>query len=182
MGLLSYWLKRVVGTRTRRYPIKRNKSGLTARQQCFRCFDADLRPAQAARIAGVSARTARRYRCDWAKLPGKFTGRYKLAKQIRKKVKGFKETTIETLARELRVTEQHVRERLEKPWAVHQLLRGKWAEMDNAEEEIASEAELRLQNALELIHLFEINVPDNKITEALDRVRAEHEAQTQDNE
>ncbi|MFC2000271.1 hypothetical protein ACFLXE_05890, partial [Chloroflexota bacterium] len=90
---------------------------------------------------------------------------------------GFKETTIETLARELRMTEGQVLERLQKPWALHQLLRGKWAEMEEAEEEIASEAELRLQNALELLYLFEIDVPDDKIAEALERVRVEYKTE-----
>ena len=66
-------IKRLLLRKGRKYPIKRKgKYGLnfkSARQRCFLFFDRGMTPAEAAEMAGVSPRTARRYKADWEKLP-----------------------------------------------------------------------------------------------------------------
>ena len=53
----------------RKYPIKRNEQGLSARQQCFQLFDQGNLPAGVAPSVKVSKLTARRYFADWKKQP-----------------------------------------------------------------------------------------------------------------
>ena len=177
---LNYHAKRLAGRPTRRYPIRPvSKEGFrfkSARQACFRFFDAGLTPAQAARVAGVSARTARRYRCDWRKLPEKLGPKYRDMKAFHVKVPGFRQTAVEFLAKQLRMPEQRIWERLQKPWALRQLLLGQWAEVEEAEEAIASEVELRLTAGVQIARLMEMGgVPLRELIATLKALHGKYE-------
>ena len=62
-------LRKVMKRKRRKYPIRRDESGRSARQRCFLGFRKVMTLAQAARDAGVTSRTARRYYADFKKSP-----------------------------------------------------------------------------------------------------------------
>lgn len=140
-------------SKRRRYPIKRDEHGRSARQRAFEAFDHGKRPSEVARLVGVSPRTAYRYFADWKKLPKNLDLRYRMMKTIRKDSQEFSKETVESLSAYLEMSEEEVRERLEKPWGLKHLLMGKW--VDLRQEREAGEAEARLQAALALINLIE---------------------------
>ncbi len=111
--------------RRRKYPIKRDKYGRTARQQAFALFDSGKRPAEVAPLVGISTRTARRYFADWKKRREDLEFWYETAKtELRNDSSA--DLFVKTLADGLGVSEQEVKERLQKPWAIKQLVTGKW--------------------------------------------------------
>jgi len=99
----------------------------------------------------------------------------KVMKALHRKVPGFRQTAVELLAKQLRMPEQRIWERLQKPWALRQLLLGEWVEIEEAEEAVEAEVEARLRNALELNYLLGLGVPIRRVTETLSRVRDEYE-------
>lgn len=140
-------------TKSRKYPIKRDEYGRTARQRAFAAFQEGKRPAEVSRMAGIRLSTACRYFADWKKLPANVDIRYKLLKVMRKSDGEFSEKTIRMLATNLGMPEEEVIDRLHKPWGLKQLLMGEWP--NYAREERQSERERRLQAALNLINFIE---------------------------
>ncbi|MFC1968314.1 hypothetical protein ACFLVX_02845 [Chloroflexota bacterium] len=139
--------------KSRKYPIKRDESGASARQRAFEDFDQGKMPAEVAPRVGISPRTARRYFADWKKLPSDLEFKYQNAKALRKSNREFFEETIDGLGAYLDMTGEEVVERLEKPWGLKQLLMGKWP--DRQGEKAKSRAEARLKMALKLIYVME---------------------------
>lgn len=158
--------------KTRKYPIKRDSYGRSARQRAFDAFENGKTAAEVAVMVPISARTARRYFADWKKkLPGNLEVRYRLAKAVRKSSREFSEETIESLGAHLGMSEEEVAERLQKPWGLKQLLMGRWP--NRRQERAQSEAEVRLRAALNLINLLESGgVPPETILEQLLRMKA----------
>jgi AraC-like DNA-binding protein len=78
----------------RKYPIKRDESGKSARCRAFDAFDRGLRPAQVIREVGISLRTACRYFADWKKHRPRLEPRYRFAKRLLKNHPEFSEGTI----------------------------------------------------------------------------------------
>ena len=66
----------------RKYPIKRNEFGESARRRAFDCFDRGLRPAQVANEVGISPRTACRYFADWKRHRPKLDARYHFFQRV----------------------------------------------------------------------------------------------------
>jgi len=53
----------------RKYPIKKDEYGRSARKRAFAAFNSGARPADVASEVGISLQTACRYFSDWKKLP-----------------------------------------------------------------------------------------------------------------
>lgn len=152
--------------RSRKYRIKRDEHGRSARQRAFDAFDCGKRPGEVVRMVGVSHRTACRYFADWKKLPQNLEFDYRMMRTVRKSNREFSKETIESLSAYLEMSEEEVKGRLEKPWGLKQLLMGKWP--NHRQEREQSEAELRLRVALYLINLIESGgVPPEKILDQL---------------
>ena len=158
--------------KSRKYPIKRDEYGTSARQRAFEAFDQGKRPAEVVLMVGISLRTACRYFSDWKKLPKDSELLYRIAKAGLKNQPGFPEEVIKTFAAKLDMSEEEVRGRLQKPWAMKQLVTGKWAAEVREKEERKRQA--RLEAATKLIHLYEVaRVPLDRIIAELGRLEAE---------
>jgi hypothetical protein len=172
LNILSIKLKK----KSRKYRIKRDEYGRSARQRAFEAFGYGKRPAEVASIVGISLRTACRFFADWKKLPGDSELWYRIAKAGLKNQPGLPEEVIKTFAAKLDISEEEVRGRLQKPWAVKQLVTGKWAAEVREKEEEKRQA--RLEAATELIYLYEVvGVPLDRIIAELGRLRAEVRAE-----
>jgi hypothetical protein len=101
--------------RTRKYPIKRDEYGKSARRRAFDTFDQGLRPAQVALLVNINLPTACRYFADWKKLPQKVEVRYRLAKAVHKSTREFSADTIKLMGAHLGMSEEEVVDRLQKP-------------------------------------------------------------------
>lgn len=148
--------------KSRKYPIKRDVPGRSARNRAFQASDDGKRPSEASEIVGISPRTACRYFADWKKLPQNLEFNYRMIRTIRKINREFSKETIELLSASLEMSEEEVKKRLEKPWGLKRLIMGKWP--DHRHEREQSQAELRLRAALRVISLIESRgVPPEKI-------------------
>ena len=157
--------------RSRRYPIKSDEQGRSARQRAFEAFHCGKRPGEVVQMVEVSPRTAYRYFADWKKLPRHLELGYRMMKTVRKSSGEFSKETVESLSAYLEMPEEEVKERLEKPWGLKQLLMGKWP--DHYRERVQSETEFRLRAALHLINLIESRgVPPEKILDQLLKMKA----------
>jgi hypothetical protein len=133
----------------RKYHIKRNEFGKSARRCAFDAFDQGLRPAQVMREVDISLATARLYFADWQQHGPGFEPRYRFAKRLLKNHPKFSEDTIAVIGEALDMSVEEVIERLEKPWGLKQLLMGKWS--DCAREARQGEAESRLRAGLDIV-------------------------------
>ena len=168
LNILPIKLKR----KSRKYPIKRDEYGTSARQRAFEAFDHGKRPAEVAPMVEVSLRTACRYFADWKKQPNNLELRYRITKTAMKNVSGFSEQTIKILATGLSMSEEEVISRLQKPWGLKQLLMGKWP--NYRRERVQSEQESRLRAALNLINYIEsCGMPLKEIEKEIDKLIGE---------
>ena len=152
--------------RSRKYPIKRDEYGRSARQRAFEAYDDGKRPGAVVQLVGISTRTACRYFADWKKLPQNLEVRYRMMRTVRKSNRRFSKEVLRSLSACLEMSEEEVKERLEQPWGLKQLLMGKWP--NHRQEREQSEAELRLCAALHFINLMQSSgVPPEKILDQL---------------
>jgi len=158
--------------KSRKYPIKRDEYGTSARQRAFEAFDQGKRPAEVVPMVEVSLRTACRYFADWKKQPKDLELRYRIAKTAVKIDSEFSEQTIKVLATGLGMSEEEVISRLQKPWGLKQLLMGKWP--NYRREMVQSEQESRLRAALNLINYIEsCGMPPKEIEKEIDKLIGE---------
>ena len=160
--------------RHRRYPIRRDEAGRSARQRCFLVFEKGMKPDEAALRVNVPKGTARRYYYQWKKLPQNLATTYEVVQGIRKVDPAFPETLINSLAESLGWTEQEVQERLadvERPWGIRRLLTTPWSSElaeTPADADVDTYPERRLAAALPFAALLEAShVPTEAIVEAL---------------
>jgi hypothetical protein len=154
--------------KSRRYPIKRDEYGRSARQRAFNAFDDGKRPAEVAKLVEISTKTACRYFADWKKIPKNYNQRYTLFKAIKNDTE-LSEKIIDEISKYLGISRNEVIERLHKPWAIKQYLMGEWP--NPAKEKRQSPQEQRLEAALGHIKLFEISkTPPKQIIQAIDIV------------
>jgi len=158
--------------KSRKYPIKRDRYGKSARRRAFDAFDRGLKPAQVTDELDISPRTAYRYFADWKKQPTKLELSYQLAKAIHKCQPEVENEVIERLAVKLKLPKEKIVERLQKPWALKQLVRGKWS--PEIEERRIAKSLARLDSALQFLNLYEIlGVSPERIKTELDRLEQE---------
>lgn len=146
-------LRTKLGKKSRKYQIKRDEYGRSARQRAFDDFDDGKRPAKVALMVGISFRTACRYFADWKRQPKNLQMRYRIAKAVLKNDREFREKTVKSLAANLGMSKAEVAMRLQRPWGLKQLLLGKWP--NYLREEIRNRAESRLEVALNIVRFVE---------------------------
>ena len=137
----------------RKYPLKKDEYGRSARRRAFYAFDSGKRPSEVARQVRISFETACRYFADWKKLPKNWRLRYDLAKRVLKGETGMSKRVIALLADHLCISEEEVMERIQKPWGIKQLLTDQWP--NYRREQVYGKQEARLRAALELVRFVE---------------------------
>jgi hypothetical protein len=118
----------IIITRDRRkYPIKRDESGQSARKRAFAAFDESKKPEEVYCNIRISLRTARRYYADWKKLPENFTKNYELQRKLKRRGSPFyDDKTIMMAATELCISEEEVAYYLQQSWGLHKIIRGEF--------------------------------------------------------
>jgi len=141
----------------RKYPIKRDQFGESARRRAFALFEKGRRPAEVAPQVGISCKTACRYFQDWKKLPRNLEWKYSLARAMLKRKPEFSERIIKDIVDLLGLPLDEVKARLQQPWGTKRLLLGRWGSKQNRQEEKQQSREwARLEAAIMLIHLYEV--------------------------
>jgi AraC-like DNA-binding protein len=167
--MVAYFVKKL-GSRHRKYPIKRDESGKSARCRTFQLFDQGLRPSAVAPRVGISARTACRYFQDWKRQPSCLEVRYRVLRAALKNRRIPASDLVQSLAVILGITSEQILEKLEKPWAIRQLLSGQWLAME--ERGISRRTLERLDAALDILRIYEVQgISPQRIVEELDRLQ-----------
>ena len=138
--------------RKRKYPIKRDEKGGSARQRAFELFGAGERPSQVCKIIPISLRTACRYFEDFKKLHHRVP--YGTIRQWLRENPELSEKVIAILADSLGMSREEVFARTEKPWGLLQAAKGKWP--NYRLERQRTEIEERLLAALEVVKFCEV--------------------------
>ena len=119
----------------RKYPIRYDEFRRSARKRAFQAYDGGLNPSQVAHMVGISIRTARRYRHDWKRQPQNLELRCRLLKAAFKSNPGLRQEITKLLAAKLGISEEQALARLQKPWALKQLVSGQWRKWKDEEKE-----------------------------------------------
>ncbi|MFC1968806.1 hypothetical protein ACFLVX_05440 [Chloroflexota bacterium] len=137
----------------RKYPIKRDEQGRSARQQAFELFSEWYRPAQVDKeiLVPVLLETLFRYFEDWKKQNGRES--YSALKKHMKKNPEFNERVIKMLADYFDVLPEQIVHRMQKPWGLMRLAKGEL--LVNKLRKVQSRIENRLEAALSLINFGE---------------------------
>ena len=146
-------VRAATGRRRRRYPIRRDERGRSARRRAFDLFDLNRTSAEAAREIGISLRTAYRYRSDWNGLQKNLETKYWLVRKTYQRKQGFSDEMVKKLSEYFGWSEEEVIVRLEKPWGIKQLVMGKWEQARGRE--VQSQMEARLDAGLRLVGVIE---------------------------
>lgn len=147
---LNFNLLHKVFRKQRKYPIKRDDTGRSARSRAFELFNNGMRPSKAAPKIGISAKTAYRYYEDWKKYPRNYK---QLQAMFRIWSKAGRTTHIEELAKLLDMPVGELTERLEKPWGFRQIAESKLTR--NKKERLTDIGQDRLLAALDYVGLSE---------------------------
>ncbi len=105
----------------RKYPVKRDEEGRSARQRCFEMFDGNIPQADISKAVGVKIETVYRYHQQWAKERG-LEQRILYLKAVLKKDAPDRERTVELLAKTLGISREDVESILLKPHGLRRLL------------------------------------------------------------
>ena len=138
--------------RRRRYPLKKDENGRSARQRAFDLFGKGQRPAQVSKIIPISLRTTVRYYEDFKKIRHKVP--YSTIRKWIKESPEFSDKVIAILATSLEMTPEEVIIRMQKPWGLHQAMLGEWP--DYRLDKQRTEIEDRLLAALEVVKFAEV--------------------------
>ncbi len=160
----------------RKYPIKRDIYGRSARERCFESFDQGLEPAQVALMTGVSIDTARRYYRQWKNLPRNFAQKHQLVRAILKSRPELADSIIRDICDLLGLPESLLKAKLQQPWGTRSLMLEKF-EMEK-EQDVKKKLNMkewaRLKAVVEFLFLYEVlRVPPETIKDALDKVAAQ---------
>jgi len=137
----------------RRYPIKLDEYGRSARSRAFDYLEQGMRPAEVAPKVGISARTARRYYADLKKNGPCYGGRYRLFRDMVAKWEGSADR-ITKLSQMYGMSREAFVRAIETPYGLRRILVGKRPSRYNVLE--ADHLIQRLQGAMRLIDLLEM--------------------------
>ena len=84
--------------KSRKYPVRKDECGRSARQRAFEAFDDGKNPREVARMVEISVRTAYRYFADWKKFPQNLELHYQMIKTSRKSNRELSKEAIESLS------------------------------------------------------------------------------------
>jgi len=110
----------------RRYPIKRDEYGRSARKRAFEAFNEGKRPLEIYGDLGVSLLTTRRYYADWKKLPKGFAVHYAFMKKAFGKP-DVRRRFLDQIADLLRLPLPTLEGYFAQPWGIHKAVRGELA-------------------------------------------------------
>jgi len=138
--------------RRRRYPLKKDENGRSARQRAFDLFGAGQRPAQVCKTIPISLRTACRYFQDYKRIHHKIP--YATIRKWVRENPEFSDKVIAMLATSLEMDPEEVLTRMAKPWGLLGALKGRWPNYGLERER--SEIESRLMAGLDVVKFAEI--------------------------
>lgn len=134
----------------RQYPIIKDDRGRSIRARCFGLFNKGKRPMEISRELGAKPRTVLTYFAQWKKEHPNLQEDYPVFKETLKTNPELKLKIAQGLARELSISEDEAIERLEKPWAIKQAMRGTWLREKKQKDE-----QLRLEAARSIVFMVE---------------------------
>jgi transposase len=117
--------KRFWRKKRRKYPVKLDEKGKSARSRCFEMFIDNTPLSEIAKIVGVKIGTVRRYHQQWKKNPN-FERQHAFIKELLKKTAPDRERTIELFARAWGITKEQLEAILEQPHGLRRLMTGKF--------------------------------------------------------
>lgn len=140
--------------RLRKYPIRCDEYGRSARKQAFSLFGWGYHPSQIYREGKipVSKRTLFRYYEDWKKERRVIS--YSVLRRYMRRNPEFNQKTIEALSELLGLSIPEVILRMQRPWGVMQAMKGEWPDYVLKREQ--SDIENRLEAALRLVLFIEL--------------------------
>ena len=144
----------VLGRKRRRYPIRRDERGKSARRRSFDLFDRGGTSAEVVEEIGISSRTAYHYHSEWRTLPKTLVTKYWLVRKSYQRSQGFSDEMVKKFSKYFGWSEEEVIVRLEKPWGIKQLVMGKWEQA--RKREVQNQMEVRLDTALRLVGVMEM--------------------------
>jgi hypothetical protein len=139
----------------RKYPVKVDEIGRSARSQCFEMFAEKVPLHEIAEKTGVKVDTVRRYHQQWKKDPG-FERRYIFAKTLFKKNAPDRDSNIELFAKGFGIPEDQLEAILSLPHGLRRLMTGKYYSPARAE------ADHKMHMALELSLLISDHLVTNR--------------------
>ena len=156
-----------INAKPRKYPIKYDEFGRSARKQALEFFDKGRMPEEVEQeLDDIPLLTARRYYYQWKKLPKDLDASYRLLKSMLKSSPRAMQEMVEDFTQKTSMTEDEVLAELQKPWAFRRLVLGWWA--DKVRISQRDRIMRRLQAAAHMVYIFECaGIPPEKITEAL---------------
>ena len=111
----------------RKYPIKRDEFGRTARCRAFELFENGKRPAEVAYLVGIPKSTGFSYFQAWKKLPRNLESKYTVAKKLLNSSPGHREAVVKTRCQLRGLSAEEVRARLQEPWGLKRFLMDRWS-------------------------------------------------------
>jgi len=117
--------KRFGRKKRRKYPIKRDEKGKSARSRCFEMFEEQISLREIAERMGVQINTVEKYYQQWKKNP-KLEQQLAYFKELLKKTAPDRERTIELIAKICRIPKEQVETILHQPHGLRRILTGKF--------------------------------------------------------
>ena len=117
--------KRFGWKKRRKYPIKRDETGRSARSRCFEMFEERIPTGEIAERVGIKTNTVSKYYQQWKKNP-KLEQQLAYFKGLLKKTAPDRELTIELVSKICGITKEQVEEILHQPHGLRRILTGKF--------------------------------------------------------
>ena len=111
--------------KSRRYPIKRDEYGISARARCFEMFKENIPFPKIAAQVGVKIITVRKYHQQWRQIDPDFEKRCAFVKKMFDKTEPMREVNIAAFAKALGITPEEFEVVLSQPHGLSRLLFGK---------------------------------------------------------
>jgi hypothetical protein len=148
MGLACMNLTKVFGRKKgRRYPVKRDEAGKSARQRCFEMFEDRLPAPEIAEATGVTIGTVNKYHQQWKKQP-ELEKQHAYFRELLKKKAPAHERNIDLVARLCGVPREELETMLQKPHGLKRMMMGKFYRP------VQAEADHKRHRALEMAMLI----------------------------
>ena len=117
-------LRRFRWKKGRRYPVKRDEEGKSARTRCFEMFEDDVPAPEVAKAVGVKIETVYKYHQQWKTKP-KLEQQHAYFKRLLRKTAPDRERTIELIARTCGIDREELEAILQKPHGLRSMMTGK---------------------------------------------------------
>jgi hypothetical protein len=111
--------------KSRKYPIKYDEYGKSARQRCFEMFAMIIPLTEIAKETGLSIETVRRYHRQWKQNPN-FEGQLHFVKSLFDKKSPFRDENIKIYSKAIGITPEKLEEILSQPHGIKRLMKGKF--------------------------------------------------------